>query len=76
MNENLAIKITLSSKIVQGRILNMINLPLIPNVGPCDGCLMQAMVFSLLCIQSACAKPIVVVLLPSPLDVGVTLQKK
>jgi len=48
-------------------------LPLIPNVGPCEGCLTQEKTF--LCKQDpmACDKPIVVVDFPSPRGVGVIL---
>ena len=48
-------------------------LPLIPKIGPWDGCLIHAKVFFLTCAPIACAKPIVVVLLPSPKGVGVIL---
>lgn len=51
---------------------NMI-IPLIPNVGPCDGCRMQVKQFFLRCAPIACETPTVVVLLPSPNGVGVIL---
>ena len=49
--------------------------PLIPNVGPCDGCLTQANTFLFRQEPSAWASPMVVVLLPSPRGVGVILQE-
>ena len=45
--------------------------PLIPKVGPCEGCLTQAKTFFLSCEPRAWLSPIVVVLLPSPRGVGV-----
>ena len=50
------------------------NWPLIPKVGPCEGCLTQAKMFFFCCEPRAWASPIVVVLLPSPRGVGVMLQ--
>lgn len=44
--------------------------PLIPKVGPCEGCLMHANTFFFRCAPSACDSPIRVVLLPSPVRVG------
>jgi hypothetical protein len=44
--------------------------PLIPNVGPMDGCRMHATVGLSRCAPIACARPIVVVDLPSPSGVG------
>lgn len=48
--------------------------PLIPKVGPWEGCLTQAMEFLLLWAVKACTKPMVVVLFPSPRGVGVMLE--
>ncbi len=42
-----------------------------PKVGPCEGCLTHAKTFFANCEPSAWARPIVVVLLPSPRGVGV-----
>lgn len=51
-------------------------IPLIPNVGPCDGCRTHAKEFLFLCALRAWTRPIVVVLLPSPSGVGVILHKE
>jgi len=56
-------------------IMRMNNLPLIPNVGPCEGWRMQAIAFNLRWAPSAWHKPTVVVLLPSPSGVGVMLKR-
>ena len=52
------------------------SLPLIPKVGPWDGCLTQAKTFFFRQEPKDCANPIVVVLLPSPSGVGVILFDK
>ena len=52
------------------------DVPLMPNVGPCEGCRMHAKQFFLRCTPMAWATPIVVVLLPSPNGVGVILTNK
>ena len=44
--------------------------PLIPNVGPCDGCRIHAKHCLSSIAPNACAKPIVVADLPSPRGVG------
>ena len=49
-------------------------LPLIPKVGPWEGCLTQANTLLSVCVPKACTSPIVVVDLPSPRGVGVILQ--
>jgi len=46
-----------------------------PNVGPCDGWRIHAMVFTWTWAASAWHKPIVVVLFPSPSGVGVILHR-
>lgn len=51
-------------------------IPLIPNVGPWDGCRTHAKEFLFLCALRAWTRPIVVVLLPSPSGVGVILHKE
>lgn len=49
-------------------------LPLMPKVGPCEGCLKHTKASLFLCMVKACAKPIDVVLFPSPSGVGVILM--
>lgn len=51
-------------------------IPLIPNVGPWDGCRTHAKEFLFLCALRAWTRPTVVVLLPSPSGVGVILHKE
>ena len=72
----LLISSELRRKLIQKVWLNEIIkfLPLIPNVGPCDGCLTHANTFFLKADPKAWAKPIVVVLFPSPRGVGVILK--
>lgn len=48
--------------------------PLMPNVGPCEGCLTHANTFFLRAAPRAWTRPMVVVLLPSPRGVGVILN--
>lgn len=48
--------------------------PLIPKVGPWEGCRTHANTLSFMWAPKACTKPMVVVLFPSPRGVGVILQ--
>ena len=56
--------------------MDQLKLPLMPNVGPWEGCRIQAKQLFFRWAPIACATPIVVVLFPSPNGVGVILEKK
>lgn len=60
-------------KLILKKVIKIM-VPLMPNVGPCDGCLTHANTFFLRAAPRAWTRPMVVVLLPSPRGVGVILN--